>query len=125
MSLDEIDRILSPEEEILPSSGFTASVMDAVRREAAAPQPIPFPWKRASPGVALAGLAMVFAVIIVADFTRVIRQASAVRVPSTWMSALAPIFHDPLHPEAVWLAVAFVVTLASIMVSFRLASGRA
>ena len=35
MSHDEIDRIFSREEEILPSSGFSASVMDAVRREAA------------------------------------------------------------------------------------------
>ena len=33
----EIDRILSREDEILPSSGFAVSVMDAVRREAAAP----------------------------------------------------------------------------------------
>ena len=35
---DEINRILSSEEEILPSSGFAVSVMDAVRREAAAPR---------------------------------------------------------------------------------------
>ena len=40
---DEFDRIMS-EEEILPSSGFAASVMEAVRREAVAPPPIPFPW---------------------------------------------------------------------------------
>ena len=30
----EIDRLLSRNDEILPSSGFTVSVMDAVRREA-------------------------------------------------------------------------------------------
>ena len=53
---DEMDRILSGEDEILPSSGFTVSVMDAVRREAAAPPPIPFPWKRALPGLVLGGL---------------------------------------------------------------------
>jgi hypothetical protein len=35
------------EEELLPSSGFVASVMDRVRQEAALPAPIPFPWKRA------------------------------------------------------------------------------
>ena len=35
---DEINRILSREDEILPSSGFAVSVMDAVRREAAAPR---------------------------------------------------------------------------------------
>ena len=47
MTHDEIDRILSQEEELLPSAGFTASVMDAVRREAALPAPIPFPWTAA------------------------------------------------------------------------------
>ena len=39
------------EEDIVPSSGFTASVMDAITREATAPPPIPFPWKRALPGL--------------------------------------------------------------------------
>lgn len=55
---DEFDRIMS-EEEILPSSGFAASVMEAVRREAAAPPPIPFPWKRALPGAVFAAATLV------------------------------------------------------------------
>ena len=46
----EIDRILSREDEILPSSGFVVSVMEAVRREAAAPPPIPFPGNALYPG---------------------------------------------------------------------------
>ena len=52
MKQDELDRALanlSNEDAILPSSGFAASVMDAVRREALAPPPLPFPWKRALP----------------------------------------------------------------------------
>jgi hypothetical protein len=53
INLDPIDRILAREESILPSSGFLASVMQGVREEAAAPPPIPFPWKRVFPGVAL------------------------------------------------------------------------
>jgi hypothetical protein len=50
LSDDDIDRALSAEEPLLPSSGFAASVLDAVQREAAlraplAPEPsIPFPW---------------------------------------------------------------------------------
>ena len=55
---DEFDRIMS-EEEILPSSGFAASVMEAVRREAAAPPPIPFPWKRALPGALFAATTLI------------------------------------------------------------------
>lgn len=51
---DTIDRILAAEEELLPSSGFLATVMERVQEEAAAPPPIPFPWKRAIPGILLA-----------------------------------------------------------------------
>ena len=49
-----IDRILATEEDLVPSSGFLASVMERVRDEAAAPALIPFPWKRAIPGMLLA-----------------------------------------------------------------------
>lgn len=49
---DEIDRILLSDDEITPPSGFTASVMQAIRAEAAGPHPIPFPWKHALPGIA-------------------------------------------------------------------------
>jgi hypothetical protein len=48
-----IDHILATEEELIPSSGFLASVMERVEEEAAAPPPIPFPWKRAVPGILL------------------------------------------------------------------------
>ncbi|HMG84525.1 MAG TPA: hypothetical protein VK574_02210 [Terracidiphilus sp.] len=54
-----LDRIMAAEEELAPSSGFVSAVMERVREEAAAPEPIPFPWKRALPGavVAVGGLA--------------------------------------------------------------------
>lgn len=52
-NFDAMDRILAAEEEIVPSSGFTAAVMERVREEAAAPEPIPFPWKLAMPGILL------------------------------------------------------------------------
>jgi hypothetical protein len=48
-----LDRILATEEALIPSSGFLVSVMESVREEAAAPPPIPFPWKRAIPGMVL------------------------------------------------------------------------
>src|SRR5271157_2825438 len=60
----EIDPILSGQDELLPSAGFVASVMDAVRREAAAPPPIPFPWKRALAGLALAVVALALLVVV-------------------------------------------------------------
>jgi hypothetical protein len=58
---EEIDRILASEEDILPSSGFHASVMEAIHREASTPPPIPFPWRRAWPGFAAAALLGAFA----------------------------------------------------------------
>jgi hypothetical protein len=53
MELNSIDRILASEEPLIPSLGFLDSVMERVREEAAAPPPIPFPWKRALPGIFL------------------------------------------------------------------------
>lgn len=59
----EIDRILSSEPQIQPSPAFAGRVLDAVRREAAAPPPIPFPWGRLVP--ALVSFAVIAAVSIV------------------------------------------------------------
>ncbi|WP_420238071.1 hypothetical protein ACOBR2_00235 [Telmatobacter bradus] len=53
---ETIDRILASESEIVPSSGFLDAVMNQVREEAAAPAPIPLPWKRVLPAaIALVG----------------------------------------------------------------------
>ena len=54
MKDDDLHRILSQERQVIPSRGFVIAVMDSVRREAAAPPPIPFPWKRAWPGIGVA-----------------------------------------------------------------------
>jgi hypothetical protein len=54
MTSERIDGILGAEEELMPSSGFLAGVMDRIEEEAAALPPIAFPWKRAIPGMALA-----------------------------------------------------------------------
>ena len=59
---DEIDRILADDVEILPSSGFLSSVMEAVEREAIAPPPLVFPWNRALPGFLAAIVALAVAI---------------------------------------------------------------
>jgi hypothetical protein len=51
LSNEEMDRVLAGDDGIVPSSGFASSVMKALRRDAEAPPPIPFPWKRALPGL--------------------------------------------------------------------------
>jgi hypothetical protein len=48
MKPEDLDRVLSSEADIVPSSGFVDAVMEAVTAEATAP-PLTFPWKRAWP----------------------------------------------------------------------------
>lgn len=56
MNDDMLHRALGGEDELMPSSGFVAAVMERVHAEAVAPPPIPFPWKRVLPGfVVVAG----------------------------------------------------------------------
>ena len=62
---EQLDRILAHEDALVPSSGFAASVMDAIQEQAAEPAPIPFPWKLALPGIA----ALVAAIVIIVRFT--------------------------------------------------------
>jgi hypothetical protein len=119
---EQIDRILSGGEEILPSAGFTASVMEAVRREAAAPAPIPFPWKRAWPVLVLAALTIVFVPILAA--TAIISLASA---PVSAAPANANFFWGQLplwmsNPAAGWATGSLLLALIVVKFSMRLVS---
>jgi hypothetical protein len=122
---EEIDRILSREDEMVPSSGFAVSVMDAVRREAAAPPPIPFPWKRALPGLAVGSLVLA---LILGAIVRAIAQVDKAPTPQLSMSmpsVMPSIFNGGLRSAAIWTALALLVALVSVKLSMRLASGRA
>jgi fatty acid desaturase len=52
MTVDALDRLLTEAEPLTPTPRFTASVMAAVRAEAATTQPLPFPWQPALAGLA-------------------------------------------------------------------------
>lgn len=126
MSHDEIDRILSREEGILPSSGFAASVMDAVRREAAVPPPIPFPWRRAWPLLAAAGVALVLVVVVfVVGITQLGHGGASQPSAAEWMTTLLPFVNAAATSATGWVLLALALTLASVAFSLRLASGRA
>lgn len=121
----EIDRILSRRDEILPSSGFVTSVMDAVRREATAPPPIPFPWKRALPCLALGILALaVILVAGVAAVTQVIRGSFSARIPISWPAMLPPVAQANITSAAGWTCLALLLAFVSVKLSMRLAAGR-
>jgi hypothetical protein len=125
---EEMDRMLLREDEILPSAGFTSSVMDAVWREAKAPAPIPFPWKRALPGMIVAAVVLVVilgaGIAAVAYFGTVAGPQVEAAVPSSSLfltSALQP----GLQNAVLWIVLALVTALVSVKVSMRLGAGRA
>ena len=118
----EINSILSREDEILPSSGFAVSVMDAVRREAAAPPPIPFPWKRALPGLVVAGLAL--ALILIGGVAAIaLGKATTPQLSMSMPPVPPPIFHGGIESAAIWTVLALLVAFVSVKLSMRVASG--
>jgi hypothetical protein len=111
----EIDRILAAEEELVPSSGFLASVMERVREEAATPAPIPFPWRLAVPGIVLAA-----GVLGWGAFELVRAALPAMRQISLPAPQLSVALARPLE-EAGWVALALAVSLLASLFSWRLA----
>ena len=111
----KIEAILASEEELIPSSGFVASVMERVQEEAVAPPPIPFPWKRAIPGTLLT--AGVFAWGAVKLYRQGLPALSSPALPLPHLPAALVV---PVE-QAGWLALALGVTLLSWLLSRRLA----
>lgn len=108
---DDLNRILS-ETEILPSSGFAASVMDAVRREAAAPPPIPFPWKRALPGLIVAGATL--GAVVMVCVLQLVRGDAAAALPGEWTATLQSAGQIAMKFGGPWLALALLLSFACI-----------
>jgi hypothetical protein len=115
MTNENLDRILATEEELIPSSGFLASVMEAVQQEAAAPPPIPFPWKRAVPGMVL--VAGVLGWSTVELVRHGIHAAGQVTLELPHLSGA---LNKPLE-QAGWVVLALGVSLASWIFSRRIA----
>jgi hypothetical protein len=117
MGTDDLDRVLLEEEELVPSSGFAASVMDAVRQEAATPPPLPFPWKRALPGLAAAGATAAMAVIEAWAYLRAEAETpTRLALPAGLETAV----RTGLQSGDLWIALALLLTGASLWVSLRL-----
>jgi hypothetical protein len=55
MTPEELDRILSSDDRLEPSSDFAKNVMLSLRREADEPAPLRFPWWRFASGIAASG----------------------------------------------------------------------
>jgi hypothetical protein len=120
MRPDGLDRILSTEPEIVPSSGFARAVMDGVRRETGAPGPIPFPWTRALPG--MAALIVSGTAAIRFGIAQITGTPSISAGQVDWISTVARILHETSKAGAPWIAGALLLALATSIVSMRVAS---
>jgi hypothetical protein len=121
----EIGQILAGEEELLPSSGFAASVMERVRQEAALPAPIPFPWKRAIPLLLLACGGIVWSTVELVRLGAPGLNLTALgQSAQSWLTiSLPPLSAVQLRSleQAGWVALALGTSLVSWLVSRRLA----
>jgi hypothetical protein len=114
LDLGKIDRILATEQELIPSSGFLASVMERVQDEARTPAPIPFPWKRAIPGLVLAG-----GVFGWGAFEFVQRAVPAAREITFAQPQISISIGRPLE-QVGWVALALAISLVSWLLARRL-----
>jgi hypothetical protein len=122
MKDEHIDAILSNETDIAPSSGFAGSVMEAVRSKAAAPPPIPFPWKRALPGIAACGIALIL--LLLEAFRSPVDISTAGTVYAGLSSHVTPWFVAFEMAGGGWILLAILLTLGGIKLTLRLANGR-
>jgi hypothetical protein len=115
MDPSTIDHILATEGELIPSSGFLAAVMERVQEEARTPAPIPFPWKRAIPGIVLAAGVFGWGAF---EFVR--QAVPAARVITFAQPHISISVGRPIE-QAGWVALALAASLASWLLSRRLA----
>lgn len=110
MKPEELDRVLSGEADIVPSSGFVASVMEAVTAEASA-APLAFPWKRAWP--LAAGFPVLFLWLAVSQIG--IGPEAATPGPDLyeWFETIVPMATG-------WVASGLLMTAAITVWSLRL-----
>ncbi len=113
---DDLDRIYSSDEDLIPSSGFTDAVMHAVRLEAATPAAIPFPWRRAAAGVAAAIVLLVTVAVEASRFAR----AGMFDEPPAWPSMSW--FQAATSSQWAWPIGGLI--LAALMTSTAMRMGR-
>ena len=119
----DLDRaLLADRDALVPSSGFSASVLSAI--QASAPAPIPFPWKRAIPGFAAAALALVLLAFTIAGAIRSLALAPA---PSASLALSARAYLAPVLAHASdisWIALSLAIPFLCLLFCRRLLSPR-
>jgi len=111
----EIEAILAGEEGLMPTSGFLSSTMERVRLEAAMPVSSSFPWKQASACILLATGAAGWGAVELVRFGQPALRLLILSSPN-----VAASFWHPLE-QVGWVALALGISLASWLISYRLA----
>ena len=119
----DLDRLLfsfqgPSADPLTPSSGFTQLVMDAVREQSTAPEPIPFPWKRFVP-FALAVLCILAVFAGTMFFFKPAHQPQEATAAS-----FLPALSSTTALKLSSIASAIGLCLLTTFLSVRLASGR-
>ena len=114
MKSDDIDEVLANEEVITPSPDFLASVMRAVRRQAAALPPLKFPWLRLLPAI----LAMFVAIMRV--FWDLIGFLYDPDVLAGFKEQLHQFADVAARFGVQWIVLAVAITTVSLMLSVSL-----
>ena len=121
----QLDAALSTRaDRIDPTAGFVDSVMAVIQRESAAPAPIPFPWRRAFPGLVAALATLAFLAVLVTSVLGSVPRNNAA-VPDTSLPMhpeFLPLFHVMPSPAAFGLVISAVVTLGTLVLCRRLLS---
>ncbi len=116
MNPDDIDHILTTEERIKPSPDFLASVMRAVRRQAASLPPLKFPWLRLLPAI-LATFAAIMRVVL--DLVGFLNEPDVLAAFKDQLQEFADV---AAQFGVQWIVLAIVITTLSLMLSIRLVS---
>ena len=101
MTPEELDRVLSSEDLLEPSSDFTVDVMARVRLQAAEPSPLSFPWFRVVTGLAAS------CVMAAAGAILLLRSGPALTATVAPLAELAAV-----TPELGYATSAILVSLA-------------
>lgn len=131
----QLDGALTAEQDqILPSSGFADAVMTSIRAEAAAPAPIPFPWKRAIPGLVCMAAGVAVLVALVVQVVSALMSASVRRgpasvtgkfgMPQSWNLDLATLLHFVSGPDLAWITLALAIPFVCLFALRRLIFSR-
>ncbi len=114
MKSGDIDDILTSEKQVTPSSDFLASVMRAVRRQAAALPPLKFPWLRVLPAI----LAMFIAIMRLAwDLVGFLGEPDVLAELKEQLQQFAQV---AAQFGVQWVVLAVAITIASLMLSITL-----